>query len=337
MTRVSAANRTLFVSRAGFSLIELLVGVAVASILMLVLIKFVQSATEVISTNDDILFSTNDAQAALDLISQDLRSVRAIPPILNTTGAAAATAPQVLQAYQETTGVKDTAAKNGTIYPMQLMLLANSGGSTQSGSTTPTPDTGTHLIRYSVQYQDPVVAGGTNPTYGLYRDFLTSDETFGKSGDSYSNTGGIGGLADLYTSYWNSNSFWKGGTPSPTSNFLVNNVVDFQVLFYDSGSATPLAALNYPSGGTLPNSFVTLTSSSFEGETVSYSASGLIVNGSATSTSFSHLIAEVKLTLLNQTGANLLANSNLTFSSTPIAGKGANATRVYMRRVPLQF
>ncbi len=118
----------------------------VASVLMLLLVQFVQMASTAIISGEDSLYRTNDAQAALDLLTTDLRSLKLISSLVTTTGTytdlqgnTVSTPPEILQSYNDTLGVTITAngfvkAQTATLYPIQLYLVSNTSGSDDTGS-----------------------------------------------------------------------------------------------------------------------------------------------------------------------------------------------------------
>jgi prepilin-type N-terminal cleavage/methylation domain-containing protein len=321
----------------GFSLIEMMVAMAIASILMLLLVQFVQMATTAVVTGEDSLYRTNDAQAALDILASDLRSLKLISGPVTASGNykdlqgnTITSPPEILQVYNDSAGINVSQAGNvkpqhATIYPNRLYLLANSSGTDGSGSGFP------HLICYRMAWQDALPNdGGNQPILGLYRSFVSQDDTFGASGassDQAFNKVGIAGLTDLYGKYWSINNLYSG--LPPVSDLLVGNVIDFQVYFYDVGSTNPTKALNGPVSGGLLNQYVQ-SSSQTEASQVDLSANGFLVN--QTVIAYSSLVAEVKITVLTNKGVEIMNSGGLAVTDSKLLDKYA---RTYVRRVPL--
>ncbi len=76
-------------------------------------------------------------------------------------------------------------------------------------------------ISYRLLHQDPVSAGGSEKVYGLYRSAATAKNTF----ETFS------GQPDLTAPF--------GALAVSLDDFVVGNVVDFQVQFYAAGSQVP--------------------------------------------------------------------------------------------------
>ena len=333
----------------GFTLVEMMVALAVSSVLMLMLVKFVQTATTGIVSGEDQLFATNDAQAAMDLITTDLQSVKAVRVPVSIAGTAQGSSIEVIQGFGNgatanpgVTLSTQGSTKPGTanIYPMDLYLLATppatysnmSGGTSLSVTGAGTP----HLIRYKLVWQDPVQGtSGTSPVMALYRDYVSSSATFGFGATSSSevnnsNSGGLGGLYDLYANYWS-----NAGTP-PVSDLLVSNIFDFQILLYDVGSTTPTVPLNQPTIVSTINYFYQPTAAN-SGQTFHLSSQGLFIGSTNPSTQlkpYSNLVAEVRMTLVNQQGVTIFNTGSLGLDSSNLSGKYAH---VYIRRVPISL
>lgn len=103
----------------------------------------------------------------------------------------------------------------------------------------------TRAIRYQVLHQDPINDGGNKKTFGLYRTVMSSNATFAD----------FLGQPDLVQAF--------SGAPPSLDDFLVGNVLDFQVRFY---TANATLAANESSGVVQP---------------VRLSGNGTLVNGSA--------------------------------------------------------
>jgi len=204
--------------RRGFTLVELLVAIAISAIIVLVLAAVTSGALKSSTTNNNSLIALSAANAALDLLANDLNSLAASGQPSPAGQTATAGPYEFLQARPD----PNTGNLNGAT-PALLMLNAASAQDSISNSS----DLGIQprAICYQLAFQDPVNSSNTNTAakiYGLYRTVQTGSATFAN----------FLGQSDLYGT--SSGSQWgKLATALPSTNsFIVGNVTDFQLVFY---------------------------------------------------------------------------------------------------------
>lgn len=187
----------------GFTLVELLVAMAVGTLLLASLLSVLSSSLGVSRKTNDALLAANAASAALDLIATDIESLAVI-----TSGTF-----QHLYLGSENVGSLTGAAK--------LILLTSSANDTATSGS----DGGqVRAVAYRLAYQDVVKESGPNKIYGIYRSAVINSGTvftdyLGKSDLS---------ATTLFTS------------DPKIDDFLAGNIVDFRVRFYPAGSLTAL-------------------------------------------------------------------------------------------------
>jgi hypothetical protein len=321
----------------------MMVALLIATVLMLLLVQLLQTATSAIISGEDRLYATNDAQAAMELLATDLQSIKAIQVPVSFAGIQQGESVEVLQGFGNGSPANPgvTLTPQGTTHPaisnlcpMDLYLLVtppagySAGGTSLSGAGTP------HLIRYKLVWQDPTNprAAGTNPIMALYRDYVSSSATFGMgiAGAEVNNSVGIAGLHDLYTDYWS-----KTNEP-PVTDLLISNVFDFQILLYDTGSRTPTIPINSPISVSASNYYYQPALAN-TGQTFHLSSQGLFINApnpEVPPTPYSHLVAEIRMTLLSQQGVSIFNTGALDLRNTRVSEKYAH---LYVRRVPISL
>jgi prepilin-type N-terminal cleavage/methylation domain-containing protein len=345
----------------GFTLVEMMVSVAVATILMLILVKFVQTATSAIVAGEDTLYSTNDAQTAMDLISQDLQSVRIVPTPLNSSainGNAALGPLEVMEIYGNG-GATDTSAgvqlsatanvkpQDADIYPAELYIYATPAAA--SFSNLSASDNGVpHLVRYMVAWQDPTnttgVPPGNFPVLGLYRSVSSGSDT---NKTVTAALIGEGTTATALRTVFN-NQTTNGTTYIPTgpniNDLIVSNVIDFQVLIVDPTvtrqAGAPVTPLNNPTSPNLYEYYWAAATTQMS-LTSHLSSQGLFIPANplypTSPVPYNQLYAEVKLVTLSQQGATLYEagafplNDANSAKSNPVD----KYIHVYTRRVPI--
>jgi prepilin-type N-terminal cleavage/methylation domain-containing protein len=156
----------------GFSLVELLVAMAVAALLITALLSILSKSMDVSKSANAELLSKSSAQAALDLMVTDLDSL-----LVNRN------AGQVL------------AAVNGTITNSDLLMLTTSmvdsynvGGSNDPGAA--------RMVQYQIAYATNFASSKVK-SFGLYRNVLDPTNTFLQAigTNDLSAVGAAGGLS----------------------------------------------------------------------------------------------------------------------------------------------
>jgi type II secretory pathway pseudopilin PulG len=204
---------------------ELLVAIVISVIIVLVLAAVTSGAMKSSTTNNNSLLALSSANAALDLVANDLRS-------LATTGRSALTGPapaggtfptqpyEFLQARPDGPPLATADTKlNGTT-PALLML--NTTSAQDSISYPADPGMQPRAVCYQIAFQDPINPANTNTSakaFGLYRTVQPSSTTF-------ANFMGTNGLYAPWSSFFSGTSF------PASASFIVSNVVDFQLVFY---------------------------------------------------------------------------------------------------------
>ena len=227
-----------------FSLIELLVAVAVSMLLILLLLGIISPAMRMIRYTSDSLISLNAANAALGLITSDIESL----------------APG-RQAYLQAIQVTNNIGTNSLI-----MLIATSPNDSQTNA-----DSQPRGVIYQLREQNPMnTSSSSNRIWGLYRAVADSTNTF---------SGLLSTNAATNAAAWT--ALQAAGTGQ--ANFIAGNIVDLQVSLQ--------VATN-----TCPSPF-------------RVSGTGISTNNVAVTTpNSSPIVAEVSLTVLEETGAKLLAD-----------------------------
>lgn len=182
----------------GFTLLELLVATAVTTIVATLLLSISQNVLESQSRMVSGARVERDANFALDILGGDLVAL-AVPRMKGA---------EALRIQVETVN----GAPN-----CRLSLLSNAQVEDPGGLTG-----STRAVNYRVGYQDPVVASGAKPSFALYRTVSDVTGTFNNAI----------GSTNLDADYWASR---------PTldlPSYLVGNVVDFRIRFFDEASGT---------------------------------------------------------------------------------------------------
>lgn len=139
---------------AGFTLVELLIAVAVAALLMVSLLSILTKSMDVSKSANASMMSKASAQAALDLMVSDLDSL-----------VVSRNAGQVLQ------------FTNGPLTNSSLILLTTSMVDSYSSTTGGTNAGMPRLVQYSMQYTTNLASASTK-SFGLYRGVLDPATTF---------------------------------------------------------------------------------------------------------------------------------------------------------------
>ncbi len=110
----------------------------------------------------------------------------------------------------------------GKVSDVARLLLVSSGGFDSSNP----PDFGqARAISYRLVNQDPINPGGSRPIYGLYRSVVSV-------GDTFTNFLGQTNLAGPFTT-----------VTASLDDFVVGNVIDFQVRVFSEGNQSPANAV----------------------------------------------------------------------------------------------
>lgn len=173
---------------AAFTLMELLVAMAVLALITVLLAVIVERASVVWSRAAQRVETQREAQVALETLAADIsQAVRHLP---NTNWLF------IRKATDSEIGSSSPSPVPGLTSDW-LMILSRS--SDESGSESGA----THAVVYRVAYTDPIKSTGTKPFYGLFRNVLSARQTLqdlhdGKSLDGYATSSSFSpGIASL--------------------------------------------------------------------------------------------------------------------------------------------
>lgn len=267
------ANKThsKFTSIRAFSLIEVLVASAVMVVLVGIVAYIAGTVMDSWNRSSGKLSANAEARLALEVIAQDLETA-----VLRNNG-------QQWLRVEGPAGLKSGApfASNSVVLKLFAPPLDRQSG-------------GICAIAYKLEYQ-PAYAGGPD-TYALYRRVVNPQDTLNdylSSGyedptDSATVQGSLTGTA------------WGDAAITDDENFLAGNIVEFQVLIYDSNEGVA-----QPRNGNANNQV-----------TNNY------IYGGAGSTAGSNvpLYADIILTVVTDEGAEMLKTRDIGGTSTSIVG-----------------
>ncbi len=203
-----------------FTLVELLVSMAILSGLIVLLFSVVDSTTQVWNKSEQRVDAFREARAALFVIARDLQTMVPAPDVSPFDGAADFKFFFVNPSRTGTTDVTFSGVANDTYGDRLFFLTAQSATAQTSGAKSDVCSVG-----YYLDYTAPASAvSGTPSTFKLYRYFAESDRTF--SGPS-----GTTGLKAYAATPPTTTVLMQAN--STTDEVLARNVVDFRVVAYD--------------------------------------------------------------------------------------------------------
>ena len=191
-----------------FSLIELMVALAIAAILTLMIGQMMSSVLKSWTKEKGNLRKNMDARAVIELLVSDLQALVIRPDPLRVDM-------EWFHKINDTTAKAEADANGGYLSakPSWLMFLAVpvDRNTSVAGNVC--------AVSYRVGYQDPLMTGaaGNYRQTGLFRCRREADETFKN----------VLNLTNLHTNYW----ALPTANPRVASDFLIANVIDFQVAF----------------------------------------------------------------------------------------------------------
>jgi prepilin-type N-terminal cleavage/methylation domain-containing protein len=349
--------------RRGFTLVELLVAMAVSVLVLVMLVSVISQALRVSQFSSNSMTAYSAAAAAADLIASDLASLavtrqpyeylQALPEASITPNAACPAS------------VFGTGAA-GVTQPMRLIVELispqDSAQASPTASPSPTvyPDSGqVRAVCYRIAWQDPLAPSGTtsnstNAVFGLYRQVVSSYNSF-----NY-----VVGTTDLFQAlYPNPIPNWSNPngpsatppvTPPAASEFVAANIIDLQVAFYANKISTgqsaegPVGTLDQPGvivnvtpapGSTTPTGAAPYEKIQLWGTQTSLNTTTPTSTPPAALTGYGSVdYAEVSLTVLEDEGAKLWGNGSVTSGpNTPAALRlkyGHTLTRKVTLRTP---
>ena len=199
----------------GFTIVELLVAMAVSALLMVSLLSIVSKSMDVSKRANTGMLSKSSAQAALDLMVTDLDSM-----VINRNAG---------EDFRFT-NVAVVGANGGLPSPAIVYCLTTS--SEDSYSTNNTGNAGVpRLVQYVIQYTTNFASQSSN-SFSLYRNVVDPTNTF-------SNVISSGNALD---------TSWGANTANSSNYPLVPNVVGMNVAMY-----TNYGSSNWVTGGVTNN------------------------------------------------------------------------------------
>jgi type II secretory pathway component PulJ len=217
----------------GFTLIEMLVALAVAMLLLVLVASITSSSLSMNTLIHGRLLAQQDTKVALDFLERDFDSL-----------APAEKSRATLSIVQETVAGPGGPSEVSSFW---IMLLSRPVGSSYQGQI--------RAVSYRLLYIDPMAPGGARKRLTLYRTELPK----ALSG----NATAFLDVADLHTNFWK--DYWAihaadNGGKTLLDDYLVENIVDIKVaLNYLTAAGTP-ASVTLPAGAA-----VNWTSNGFEG------------------------------------------------------------------------
>lgn len=232
MSNQSGLRRTNYAGKHGFTIIELLVAVGVTALLVSLMLGIVVNITKGWNRSSGSLESGNQARLVLDQISSDLQAA-----IMrrDTNIWLAAVVQSSKPVDWSGSGTNTYLAPTGATAKLEDYRFGPYGVWLSFFSTVPgtNVDLTTLSAPRAVSYQIlrlPVVAGSSEVRYQMFRSEVRPDLTF---------TAGYNLLSTNYTSGSNLNNAPYSIRSPERSNVIANNVVDFGVRLYVSGTTTP--------------------------------------------------------------------------------------------------
>jgi prepilin-type N-terminal cleavage/methylation domain-containing protein len=291
---------------AGFTLLELLVAMAVTAILVVMLAGVVQNVLGLYSrmTGDPAMFS--ESKLAVRQLARDLESL----------GLPGATGGEILRMTPEQAGTVGQLDGKSAVWLTVLTSATDRDDSVLTSATdrddsTPNPVEGAlRAVSYRLARQNPIDGSSTEPTTALYRSIASAAHTFSNAP----------GKTNLQSGYWAILPSAPAPTPQPPTaidNYLAGGVAGFQIRYHyvdTRGTASPTDDI---SAWTEP------------GDSVRISAEGSDRNGSSIPGGFRS--AEITLTVLSRQGQLLLENGTLSLDE---AVKKYGRTEVLQATLP---
>ena len=230
MRRLSPSRRP-----GGFTLVEMLVALAVTMLLVVVVASITSSSLNLNTLIHGRLSTQQDAKVALEFFGRDFDAL-----------APAEQARTTMTVVQE-----QVAGPNGSsLFSFWIMLLSRPIDSSYQGQI--------RAVSYRLLYIDPMVPTGANKRLALYRTELP--KTLSGNATAFLDVPDL--YADFWKNYWATYAADNGGK-TLLNDFLVENIVDIKVVLnYLSPAGIPLSA-------SLPaNATVSWTSNGFEGASI---------------------------------------------------------------------
>lgn len=219
--------------RRGFTIIELLVALAITSIVVVLLISMTGVVADAWRDGNNKIFTNTEARAAFNRLTEDLESA-----VIRDTIEDA----EWFQARVDDSSGFSTEPANPTwlmffTVPTDRQLFEYEAGTGDYDETQPVPGN-VYGVSYKIVEQDPVGGGsGEYRLFGLYRAFPDADNP---AEETFNNILGIPALE----------TYWEGRDETEDiDNFYISNIFDFSFTFWitvfgeDSGEPETRAIL----------------------------------------------------------------------------------------------
>lgn len=231
--RASASNRPDLPYPAGFSLIEMLVALAVAMLLLVLVASITSSSLSLNTLIHGRLLAQQDTKVAMDFLERDFDALAPAEQGRTT----------LTLAHEMVSGPRGA----NEVSSFWIMLLSRPASGSYPGQI--------RAISYRLLLLDPMVPGGSKKRLTLYRTELPKTL-------SGNNTAFLD-VADMHTGFWK--DYWAihaadNGGKTLLDDYLVENIVDIKVtLNYVAPDGTPA------SRALAAGAAVSWTSNGFEG------------------------------------------------------------------------
>jgi prepilin-type N-terminal cleavage/methylation domain-containing protein len=187
-----------------FSLIELMVAVAIAMILALIIGQMMSSVLKVWTREKGLLRKNMDARSVMDLMVSDLESIVIRQKVMVSNSSA--------NSAEWLHKENDVSQQDGYLSSPSAWLMFLAAPVDKDSSL----NGDVNALSYRLGYMDPISSSGSVKMMGLFRAKRTTTDTF-------ANVLGI----NNFLPYWSG-----GGIETQGKNdFLIANIVDFQVSF----------------------------------------------------------------------------------------------------------
>lgn len=191
-------SRAILIARPagrGFSLLEVLVSISILSLLLVLLLSMVDSATRLWRSNENRVDAYREARAAINTMAKDLGSIRPLPgtDFFFTDADSEPSVPNSASANH----------MKGRLFFVSALPLEEQTAGAKSDLCT---------VGYFLAYERTGLVGGGPKSYNLYRYLLSSNETFP-------------GLRDGNLSA----KIEPDASPTGNAELLAKNIVGFEV------------------------------------------------------------------------------------------------------------
>lgn len=219
--------------RRGFTLMELMVAMAITTIIVTVLVSITSIALDTWNRSRAELRASRQAKSMIDTMARDFESL--VTRRGNTSEWLSALAPDnPIGGNLKSTNASD------------LIFFTAATDRYDGRIGDPAADRGGDVscVAYSLEYKDPLAASGTGTfeTFVLNRLLVNPDETFERLLGKTDSTNAARSLSSVFSTAY-------GSQLADAENFVCENVYQFSVSFHvqiTDTTQTPPALVNYP-------------------------------------------------------------------------------------------